>query len=76
MAEFCKDCFKKYLLSSEDRERIKDENIIMFPTKDLCEGCGEIKSVVDYVIWEEDQCCFIPIQTMVSWVSNDLMEKF
>ena len=36
MAEFCKDCFKKYLLSSEDRERIKDENIIMFPTKDLC----------------------------------------
>ena len=54
MAEFCKDCFKKYLLSSEDRERIKDENIIMFPTKDLCEGCGEIKLVVDYVIWEED----------------------
>ena len=54
MAEFCKDCFKKYLLSSEDRERIKDENIIMFLTKDLCEGCGEIKSVVDYVIWEED----------------------
>ena len=51
MAEFCKDCFKKYLLSSEDRERIK---IIMFPTKDLCEGCGEIKLVVDYVIWEED----------------------
>ena len=38
MAEFRKDCFKKYLLSSEDRERIKDENIIMFPTKDLCEG--------------------------------------
>ena len=33
----------------------KDENIIMFPTKDLCEGCGEIKSVVDYVIWEEDE---------------------
>lgn len=33
MAEFCKDCFKKYLLSSEDRERIKDENIVMFPTK-------------------------------------------
>ena len=55
MAEFCKDCFKKYLLSSEDRERIKDENIVMFPTKDLCEGCGEIKSVVDYVIWEGDE---------------------
>ena len=55
MAEFCKDCFKKYLLSSEDMERIKDENIMMFPTKDLCEGCGEIKLVVDYVIWEEDE---------------------
>ena len=55
MAEFCKDCFKKYLLSSEDRERIKDENIVMFPIEDLCEGCGEIKSVVDYVILEEDE---------------------
>ena len=54
MAEFCKDCFKKYLLSSEDRERIKDENIVMFLTKDLCEGCGEIKSVVDYVILGEE----------------------
>ena len=52
MAEFCKDCFKKYLLSSEDRKRIKDENIIMFPIKDLCEGCGEIKLVVNCVIWE------------------------
>ena len=54
MAEFCKDCFKKYLLSSEDRKRTKDENIIIFPIKDLCEGCGEIKSVVDCVIWEEE----------------------
>ena len=51
MAKICKDCFKKYLLSSEDRERIKDENIVMFLTKDLCEGCGKIKLVVDYVIW-------------------------
>lgn len=33
MAEFCKDCFKKYLLSFKDRGRIKDENIIMSPTK-------------------------------------------
>ena len=40
-----------YSLKSEG---IKDESIVMFPTKDLCEGCGEIKSVVDYVIWEED----------------------
>ena len=55
MAEFCKDCFKKYLLSSKDRERVKDENIVMSLTKDLCEGCGEIKLVVDYVIWEEDE---------------------
>ena len=54
MAKICKDCFKKHLSSSEDRERIKDENIIMFPIKDLCEGCGEIKLVVDCVIWEED----------------------
>ena len=55
MAEFCRDCFKKYLLSSEDRERIKDENIVMSPIKDLCEGCGEIKLVVNCVIWEEDE---------------------
>lgn len=27
----------------------------MFPIEDLCEGCGEIKLVVDYVIWEEDE---------------------
>ena len=55
MAEFCKDCSKKYLLSSsEGRERIKDKNIVMFPTKDLCEGCGKIKLVVDCVIWEEE----------------------
>lgn len=51
MAKICKDCFKKHSLSSEDRERIKDENIVMFPTKDLCEECGEIKLVVNYAIW-------------------------
>ena len=35
-------------------EGIKDENIVMFPIKDLCEGCGEIKLIVDCVIWEEN----------------------
>lgn len=38
---------------SLESEGIKDENIVMFPIKDLCEGCGEIKLIVDCVIWEQ-----------------------
>lgn len=49
MAEFCKECFKRHILTSKEREEIKDEQIIMHPIKDLCEGCGEIKFVVDYI---------------------------
>ena len=53
MAEFCKECFKKHILTSKERNEIKDEQIIMHPVKDLCEGCGEIKFVVDYVDFKE-----------------------
>ena len=50
MAEFCKECFKNKILTVKEREEISDNQIIMFPVKDLCEGCGELKYVVDRVI--------------------------
>lgn len=49
MAEFCKECFKNKILTPQERKEIADEQIVMFPVKDLCEGCGELKFVVDYV---------------------------
>ena len=52
MAEFCKECFKNKILIVKEREEISDNQIIMFPVKDLCEGCGELKYVVDHVILE------------------------
>ena len=42
MAEFYKECFKKHILTSKERNEIKDEQIIMHPVKDLCEGCGKL----------------------------------
>lgn len=45
---------QEVITCSLESEGIKDENIVMFPIKDLCEGCGEIKLIVDCVIWEED----------------------
>lgn len=50
MAEFCKECFKNKILTVKEREEISDDQIIMFPVKEFCEGCGEIKYVVDHVI--------------------------
>ena len=52
MAEFCKECFKNKILTSHERETIADEQIIMFPVKDFCEGCGKFTFVVDYVALE------------------------
>ena len=49
MAEFCKDCFRTKLLTYSENQTIKDEQIIMFEEKGLCEGCGEIKELVNYV---------------------------
>ena len=50
MAEFCKECFKNKILTVKEREEISDNQIIMFPVKDFCEGCGKFKYVVDRVI--------------------------
>ena len=49
MAEFCKDCFRTKLLTHSESQTIKDEQIIMFEEKGLCEGCGEVKELVYYV---------------------------
>lgn len=46
MAEFCKECFKEKILSSEDRNRIKDENIVESEDEDICEGCLQFKKYV------------------------------
>lgn len=45
---------QEVITCSLESEGIKDENIVMFPIKDLCEVCGEIKLIVDCVIWEEN----------------------
>ena len=50
MAEFCKECFKNKILTAKEQEEISDDQIIMFPVKDFCEGCGELKYAVDRVI--------------------------
>lgn len=52
MAEFCKECFKNKILTAKEREEISDDQIIMFPVKDFCEGCGKFTFVVDYVLGE------------------------
>lgn len=49
MAEFCKECFRKKILTSEENRKLKDEQIIMFEVQGLCEGCGEIKELVNYI---------------------------
>lgn len=42
MAEFCKDCFEKYL--TPDRSVV--DHVILSKDPELCEGCGEYKPVV------------------------------
>lgn len=49
MAEFCKECFRSKILTSEENRKIKDEHIIMFEKQGFCEGCGEVKKLVHYV---------------------------
>lgn len=49
MAEFCKDCFRNKILTSEENQIIKDEQIVMFEEQGFCEGCGEVKELVNYV---------------------------
>ena len=44
MAEFCKECYLKYLHTGES-VRLK---LSKYP--DLCEGCGQLKPVVERVL--------------------------
>ena len=41
MSEFCKDCFLKY------NPECKGYSLRLSKEKDLCEGCGQMKRVVD-----------------------------
>ena len=51
MAEFCKECFINRILSSSEKEKYNKRHlkIVMFNEPDLCEGCGEILPVVNYI---------------------------
>ena len=51
MAEFCKECFINNILNSSDKEKYDNGylRIVMFNEPDLCEGCGEILPVVNYI---------------------------
>lgn len=52
MAEFCRDCFIKFLCPTPpDIDRI-----VMTDDDDFCEGCGEYKPVVEYIMPEEPIC--------------------
>ena len=46
MAEFCRDCFIKYLGPS----KIEVDRIVMSDNRVLCEGCGEVTNVVNRII--------------------------
>ena len=45
MAEFCADCAKKHLGFTDEEMR----RAVMSDDPELCEGCGEIKPVVEYI---------------------------
>lgn len=45
MAEFCKTCFVSSLQPSQD----EIDHIVMSEEEELCEGCGKVLPVVDYV---------------------------
>lgn len=51
MAEFCKECFKRSVAVPSDG--ITDDMLVMSDWLDLCEGCGEWKSVVLEVKWND-----------------------
>ena len=50
MAEFCKECFIRNFHPTE--KEIK--GIVLSEDNDYCEGCGEIKPVVEYLTNDED----------------------
>ena len=45
MAEFCRECFIKYLLP----DPMDIPYLVMSQDKDFCEGCGKVVPVVLYV---------------------------
>lgn len=45
MAEFCLDCFNKYVLPDGYRKRT-EKDVTLSDEPELCEGCGEMKHVV------------------------------
>ena len=53
MAEFCRDCFRAKILTYFENQIIKDEQIVMFEDKGFCEGCGEVRELVNYVEVED-----------------------
>lgn len=44
MADFCKDCFIKKMITPSDN--ITEEMLVMSDNLDFCEGCCEIKPIV------------------------------
>lgn len=48
MAEFCKECFKDLIMTSEEQQKVNSGEILLFESSwdDLCEGCGRIVPVV------------------------------
>lgn len=52
MAEFCKECFKRSVAVPSDG--IIDNMLVMSDWLDVCEGCGEFKSVVLEVKWDAE----------------------
>ena len=55
MAEFCEDCFLKY------NPECAGKPLILSKDRDLCEGCGEYKRVVDG-IGRRYLFSFLPLQ--------------
>lgn len=52
MSEFCKECFKRSVAIPSDG--ITDDMLMMSAAYDICEGCGEMKSVVLKVKWPDN----------------------
>lgn len=52
MAEYCKECFIKKILTTDENKEYEDGLIEIVETNfnDLCEGCGKFVPVVDYII--------------------------
>lgn len=49
MADFCLDCYNKFVAT--DKDKATEENAIM--QWDICEGCGKNKPCVIYVKTKE-----------------------